>query len=88
MRIRYELFVAIAAAFTLCLAGPAEAAKKQRAKAPAPTVYAASTSCAGATWASARGPICNGQDYIGQDPDPNIRAYILRDLGIRYGGAF
>ena len=88
MRIRSELFVASAVAVTLCLALPAEAAKKQRARAPAPTAYAASTSCAGASWGSARGPICNGPDYIGNDPDPNIRAYILRDLGSRYGGAF
>jgi hypothetical protein len=89
MRIRYELFLATAVAFTLCLALPAEAAKKQRAKAPAPTAYAASTSCPGATWGSAgRGLICNGPDYIGQDPDVSIRAYILKDLGLRYGGAF
>jgi hypothetical protein len=88
MRIRYEFFVAIAAAFTLCLALPAEAAKKQRSRASAPTAYAASTSCAGASWGSARGPICNGPDYIGNDPDPNIRAYLLRDLSGRYGGTF
>ena len=89
MRIRYELLVATAAGFTLCLALPAEAAKKQRARAPAPAAYAASTSCAGSTWGTAgRGPVCNGPDYIGQDPDPNIRAYILKDLGSRYGGSF
>ena len=33
-----------------------------------------------------RGPLYNGQDYLGDDPDPNIRAYLLRDLGSRYGG--
>jgi hypothetical protein len=32
------------------------------------------------------GPLYNGQDYLGTDPDPNIRSYILRDLGSRYGG--
>ena len=31
------------------------------------------------------GPLYNGQDYLGTDPDPNIRAYILKDLGSRYG---
>ena len=87
MRIRYDLFVAIAATMTLCLAGPAEAAKKkQRPRAHA--AHADGTSCAGATWGSARGPICNGPDYIGNDPDPHIRAYILKDLGTRYGGTF
>jgi hypothetical protein len=88
MRFRYELFVASAAVFALCVASPAEAAKKQRAKAPAATAYAASTSCAGASWGSARGPICNGPDYIGNDPDPNVRAYLLKDLSGRYGGTF
>jgi hypothetical protein len=33
-----------------------------------------------------RGPLYNGQDYLGNDPDPNIRSQILRDLGGRYGG--
>jgi hypothetical protein len=33
-----------------------------------------------------KGPLYNGQDYLGDDPDPNIRAYLLRDLGSRYGG--
>ncbi len=32
------------------------------------------------------GPLYNGQDYLGDDPDPNIRSQILRDMGGRYGG--
>ena len=32
------------------------------------------------------GPLYNGPDYLGDDPDPNIRAQLLRDLSIRYGG--
>jgi hypothetical protein len=32
------------------------------------------------------GPIYNGPDYLGDDPDPNIRFQILRDLGAHYGG--
>ena len=32
------------------------------------------------------GPLYNGQDYLGNDPDPNIRSQILRDMGGRYGG--
>jgi hypothetical protein len=31
------------------------------------------------------GPLYNGQDYIGNDPDPNIRSYLIRDM-TRYGG--
>ncbi len=30
-------------------------------------------------------PLYNGQDYIGDDPDPNIRSYLIRDMS-RYGG--
>jgi hypothetical protein len=33
-----------------------------------------------------RGPLYFGQDYLGDDPDPNIRSQIMRDLGARYGG--
>ena len=32
------------------------------------------------------GPIYNGSDYLGDDPDPFIREQIKRDLGIRYPG--
>jgi hypothetical protein len=31
------------------------------------------------------GPLYNGQDYLGDDPDPNIRAYLLKDM-TRYRG--
>jgi hypothetical protein len=31
-----------------------------------------------------KGPLYNGQDYLGDDPDPNIRAYLIRDRS-RYG---
>ncbi len=33
------------------------------------------------------GPIYNGNDYLGDDPDPFIRLMIQRDLGAKYGGA-
>jgi hypothetical protein len=32
------------------------------------------------------GPVYHAGDYLGDDPDPNIRFQLLRDLGIRYGG--
>ena len=31
------------------------------------------------------GPLYNGQDYLGDDPDPNIRAYLLKDQTRYYG---
>lgn len=87
MRIRYGLFVMSAVAFSLCLALPAEAAKKKK-RSTAPGAYSMSYAAGPGTWGYGSGPVYNGQDYIGQDPDPGIRAYILKDLGIRYGGAF
>ena len=88
MRIQSELFVAVAAVVALCLAWPAEAAKKKK-RSSAPVGYSTNYAAGPGTWGyGGTGPIYNGQDYIGQDPDPNIRAYILKDLGIRYGGAF
>jgi hypothetical protein len=32
------------------------------------------------------GPVYNGTDYLGNDPDPFIRLMIQRDLGAKYGG--
>jgi len=32
------------------------------------------------------GPVYNGLDYLGDDPDPFIRLQIYRDLGAHYGG--
>ena len=32
------------------------------------------------------GPLHNGQEYLGDDPDPNVRSYLIRDLTSRYGG--
>ena len=35
-----------------------------------------------------RGPLYNGQDYLGDDPDPSVRAYLFKNLSGRYGGSF
>jgi hypothetical protein len=41
------------------------------------------------SWGTANtGPLYNGPDYLGQDPDIHIRAMILKDLSGRYGGTF
>ena len=34
-----------------------------------------------------KGPLYNGQDYLGDDPDPSIRAYLLKDM-TRYQGSY
>ena len=77
------------AAFALCfaviLASSADATEK--AKSIAPRVAPESTvRCRGANLFHC-GPIYNGLDYLGDDPDPFIRLMIQRDLGAKYGGS-
>ena len=33
------------------------------------------------------GTLYNGPDYLGDDPDPNVRAFIIKDM-TRYRGSF
>ncbi len=75
----------------LGLASPAEAARDGKARKPA--AAHSSKHCSPAVAAPRRdqlgvpeGPLYYGGDYLGTDPDPNIRSQILRDHG-RYGGA-
>ena len=70
------------------MASPAEAAKKKQHHQPG---YASQAMVPGGTSGRFQGgvlagPLYNGQDYLGTDPDPHIRAYMLKDLGSRYGG--
>jgi hypothetical protein len=70
----------------LAVVAPAEAAKRHRhytAGAYAVTPGGTTGEFQGGVL---KGPLYNGQDYLGDDPDPNIRAYLLRDLTGRYGG--
>jgi hypothetical protein len=77
---------AIGLAFVLA-AAPADAAKAPKHKKHG-TAHAAvhvQTGYWGTNLVPA-GPIYNGNDYLGDDPDPNIRFQIKRDLGVHYGG--
>jgi hypothetical protein len=85
-----------AVTLALCLAAPAEAANTGKHKKAVAGATAHSTKHRHTT-AMAQpafrlqggvpvGPLYNGQDYLGDDPDPNIRSQILRDMGGRYGG--
>ena len=76
--------IATAAAFALTCAAPADAASKKKSKQRV-AQHAAMTDSSGLQGGVMRGPLYNGQDYLGDDPDPNIRAYMIRDLGMRYG---
>ena len=97
MRQRRSLWIfAAVAPLALCLAAPAEAATKGKHKKPvagatahpAKTRHTAAAAQPGFQYQGGvpKGPLYFGQDYLGDDPDPNIRSQILRDLGGRYGG--
>ena len=64
----------------------AAAGKIKRPPSHSATVLAdASSRCRGANLFHC-GPLYNGNDYLGNDPDPFIRLMIQRDLGAKYGG--
>jgi hypothetical protein len=83
----------IASSLTLAFiaASPAEAAKTSKHKKSRTTHATLQRQVAAAPGSQfqggvLKGPLYNGPEYLGNDPDPNIRAYMLRDLSSRYGG--
>jgi hypothetical protein len=97
MRHRPDIWIVSATTtLALCLATPAEAANPGKHKKPAAGAAVHATKHRRSTamvqpgfryqGGVPAGPLYNGQDYLGNDPDPNIRSQILRDLGGRYGG--
>jgi hypothetical protein len=96
MRRRQDIWIFSAAViFALGLAVPAGAAnegkhKKAETAASHATKHRRATALAQPAFrlqgGVPAGPLYNGQDYLGDDPDPNIRSQILRDMGSRYGG--
>jgi hypothetical protein len=83
------LAASVATGLVAMLASSADAATKGATKGKRATHFAptasATSSCRGANL-FACGPIYNSTDYLGNDPDPFIRAMIQRDLGAKYGG--
>ena len=79
---------AVALAFALAAIAPADAAKarKYKKRLATPTATVAAKSGYRGTNMFPAGPIYNGNDYLGDDPDPFIRSQILRDLDAHYGG--
>jgi hypothetical protein len=91
MRHRHNLPVPAALGFTVAmvlgLALPADAAGEGKHRKPAATHAAKHRSAAVGQrdqLGVPEGPLYYGGDYLGTDPDPNIRSQILRDHG-RYG---
>jgi hypothetical protein len=72
----------------LILAAPAEAAKKRSHYQSGVAAHGMAPGGSTGRFQGGvlAGPLYNGQDYLGDDPDPNIRSYLLRDLSGRYGG--
>jgi hypothetical protein len=79
---------AIGLAFVLAAAAPADAAKgrKHKKHVAAHAATATVNSRYRGTNLFPAGPVYNGNDYLGDDPDPFTRLQILRDLGAHYGG--
>jgi hypothetical protein len=81
----FPLALVVSLAVTLPVAAQTamQAKKKQAAARPAPS---------GVTYRGTdkfpAGPLYNGTDWLGDDPDPFIRLQIQRDLAARYGGNF
>jgi hypothetical protein len=77
------LAAVLIAAFAL--ASPAEAAKANKHRKAAAT----STTVQGKYWGTnlfPAGPLYYSGVYLGDDPDPNIRFQIWRDISGRFGG--
>ncbi len=73
----------------LVIAVPAEAAKKKQRhhhRGVAAHAMAPGGTTAPLDRGVLAGPLYNGQDYLGDDPDPSIRSYLLRDM-TRYRGS-
>jgi hypothetical protein len=80
-----KVFAATLAA-TFALASPADAAKARKQKNVAAASTARTDSQHRGTNLVPGGPIYFGGVYLGDDPDPNIRFQIMRDISGRFGG--
>ena len=75
----------VALAMTVSSSADAAQVRKDKKRAVAQTAISVNPVYWGRNLVRA-GPLYNGPDYLGDDPDPNIRSQILRDLTGRYGG--
>jgi hypothetical protein len=82
--------MALIAAFAVIPAASANATKKHSHPKHKATVAAHPTAVQGKYWGLDKfpaGPLYyNGGEYLGDDPDPNIRFQLWRDLGVHFGG--
>ncbi len=82
--------MALVAAVAVVSAAPASAARKHRHARHKATVAAHPTPTQGQYRGLDKFPAgllyYNGGEYLGDDPDPNIRFQLWRDLGSHFGG--
>jgi hypothetical protein len=76
----------VALAFLAAPVAEAAQAKKQRSQVSKPRVSPPGQTLYRGTNLFMAGPMYNGLEYLGDDPDPFIRFQLLRDLPARYGG--
>ncbi len=81
-----SLACVIGLAIVVAAAAPADAAKRKHKKMLRVQTAGQVQGKYRGTHLFPAGPVYNGPDYIGDDPDPNIRFQLQRDLGARYGG--
>jgi hypothetical protein len=88
MSMRFIKLTALLATLAVAAATPASAAKKHKHAKHRAAVAAATThgQYRGADKFPAGPLYYNGGVYLGDDPDPNIRFQLWRDLGARFGG--
>ena len=67
-------------------AAPADAKVRKHKKTAHPAVTAQTKSGHWGADVFPTGPLYFGNTYLGDDPDPNIRFQLWRDLGARFGG--
>jgi len=79
------ILLVIGLASVLIATTPADAAKTNKHRHAQTNAVVDNSRYRGANLFPA-GPVYNGPDYIGDDPDPFIRLMLKRDLSGRYGG--
>jgi len=80
------ILLVIGLASVLIATTPADAAKTSKHRRQAQTNAVVDNSRYRGANLFPAGPVYNGPDYIGDDPDPFIRLMLKRDLSGRYGG--
>ena len=85
MTLRRALWLVFTISIAATLAANASAATKTKRTKPRAPAASTASSCRGGNLFPC-GPVYNGTDYLGNDPDPFIRLMIQRDLGAKYGG--